>query len=394
MRVLVSCISAHGHLQPLLPLVRALADAGHEIAIATGPSMQSRARATGFTTFEAGIDAQAAFERLAEVFPDQEYNRLAPDEILDWYIPHLFGEILAPAMLADLEPLAQSWRPDVILHDIWELAAPIAAAHLGIPSVSQALGIRFSNSMIEAAAKAVAPLWQQRRLEPEPTAGIYRHLCLDITPPTLQPYEPAPYYDAIRPLRPIAPPPIPGERLPVWIEQRRAVPLVHMTLGTNFSTNSDLSMFRSVIEGLGNLEMDIAITIGFEVAPTSFEPLPDNVHIESYLPHSLLLPHCAAVICHGGPGTTLSALALGLPLLVLPQGADQYIVGDLVQRVGAGLRLVPSEVTPSNIRSSVLALLHERIYQSGARRLQREIAAMPGPDEGVHLIEEVVHAQR
>jgi UDP:flavonoid glycosyltransferase YjiC (YdhE family) len=48
--------------------------------------------------------------------------------------------------------------------------------------------------------------------------------------------------------------------------------------------------------------------------------LANNVHVEHYVPQSLLLPHCSAVICHGGAGTTLSSLALGLPLLILPQG--------------------------------------------------------------------------
>src|ERR1700694_4879335 len=119
MRVLVTCISAYGHLQPLLPLAPGLVDAGHKVAIATGPDMCRRAEAAGFRAFDAGIDGGVAFERLAERYPDQEYNRLRPDEILDWYPPHLFGEILAPALLCDLEPLVRRWHPDVILHDTW-----------------------------------------------------------------------------------------------------------------------------------------------------------------------------------------------------------------------------------------------------------------------------------
>lgn len=113
------------------------------------------------------------------------------------------------------------------------------------------------------------------------------------------------------------------------------------------------------------------------------------MHVEPYVPQSLLLPHCSAVICHGGAGTTLSSLALGLPLLVLPQGADQYVIGDLVLASGAGLLLVPADVNPSSIRAKILALLHEPTWWEGACRLQREIAAMPCPEEVVYLIEEV-----
>ncbi len=228
---------------------------------------------------------------------------------------------------------------------------------------------------------------EQRGLEPDPAAGLYRSLCLDITPPSFQRYESARNRSVIHPLRPITEPPVPGELLPQWIEHRREVPLVYMTLGTN--TNSDVLMFRSVIDGLDDLDVDVLITIGFGKDPSSIGPLPGNVHVENYVPQSLLLPHCSAVICHGGPGTTLSSLARGLPLLILPQGADQYVIGDLVLAAGAGLLLAPADVTPSTIRANVLALLDEPVYREGARRLQREIAAMPGLEEAVRLIEEV-----
>ena len=167
-----------------------------------------------------------------------------------------------------------------------------------------------------------------------------------------------------------------------------------MTLGTNVSTNSDLLVFRSVIDGLSDLEVEVLITIGFDKDPASLGPLASNTYVEQYMPHSLLLPLCSAVISHGGAGTTLSSLAQGVPLLVLPQGADQYLVGDLVRASGAGLCLVPQHVNASTVRQSVRALLDEPSYRANAHRLQHEIAAMPGPAEAVHLIEEVAAVRR
>ena len=108
MRVLIASVSAYGHLQPLLPMAKALADADHEVAIATGSDLRPRAESAGFPAFDAGITPGAAFKLLAERYPDQEYNRLNPAEILSWYLPHLFGEVLTPAMLGDLESLVQS----------------------------------------------------------------------------------------------------------------------------------------------------------------------------------------------------------------------------------------------------------------------------------------------
>ena len=392
MRILITSVSAYGHLQPLIPLAKALVEARHEVAIAIGPDLRPRAEAAGFTAFDAGISTNAAFERLAVLFPDQPYNRLAPSEILGWYMPHLFGEVLAPAMLDDLELVVQSWKPDVVVHETWEFAGPIAAASAGIPSICQTLGLRIDDMILESVAAAVAPLWQQRGLKPDPTAGLYRTLCLDTTPPNLQDHESAESRDVIHAMRPVAEPPIAGETLPQWIEQRRNVPLVYMTLGTNSSTNSDVSMFRSVIDGLEDLDIDVLITIGFGKDPATIGPLAKNIHVENYVPQSLLLPYCSAVICHGGPGTILHSLAHGLPLLILPQGADQYVMGERVLESGVGLRLVPGDVNPSSVRASVLALLEEISYKVNAYRLKREIAAMPGPDEVVHLIEEVAAA--
>ena len=389
MRVLITSVSAYGHLQPIIPLAKALVEARHEVAIAIGPDLRPRAEASGFTAFDAGMSIDAAFERLAVLFPDQLYNRLAPSEILGWYLPHLFGEVLAPAMLEDLDSVVQSWKPDVVVHETWEFAGPIAAAGAGIPSICQTLGLRIDDTILDSVAAAVAPLWQQHGLRPDSTAGIYRTLCLDTTPPSLQDQESAKSREVVHPLRPVAEPPVPGEVLPQWTEHRRNVPLVYMTLGTNNGTNSDVSMFRSVIDGLEGLDIDVLITIGFGKDPAEIEPIAKNIHVENYVPQSLLLPHCSAVICHGGPGTILHSLANGLPLLILPQGSDQYIMGDRVLSSGVGLRLVPADVNPASVRASVLALLEETSYKLDAYRLKREIAEMPRPDEAVLLIEAV-----
>src|SRR4029077_18658168 len=125
---------------------------------------------------------------------------------------------LAPAMLADLEPLVRDWRPDVILHETFEFAGPIAAASAGIPSVSHTLGLRIDEQVLAAVAVSVAPLWRDRGLEPNPTAGLYLHLCLDITPPSLHPWQAALSRAIVRPLRPVTASPNPGERLPSWMQ--------------------------------------------------------------------------------------------------------------------------------------------------------------------------------
>ncbi|MDQ6672892.1 MAG: hypothetical protein M3069_19475 [Chloroflexota bacterium] len=383
----MSCVPAFGHLNPLLPLAKALADAGHAVAIATGSELRPRAEAAGFTTFSVGRPLSDAFDELSRRFPDRIYERLAPVEIVPWYLPHLFGESIAPATLEDLQTVVRSWRPDLVVHDIAELAAPIAAAHAGIPNVSHTLGLRFEGELLELIGAAIAPLWRQHVLQADPAAGLYRHLCLDTMPASWQTDPSPPYADVIRPLRPVAPPPIDGERLPTWMATRHRVPLVYMTLGT--WTNSNVSIFRSVVDGLADVDVEVLLTVGPGNDPGAIGALPHNAHVEEHVLQSLLLPRCEVVICHGGAGTTLGSLALGLPLLVLPQGADQYIISERLISSGAGICLRPADVNPDSVRLHVLSLLNDPRYRAAAQRMQREIGAMPGPEQIVPLVEDL-----
>ena len=64
------------------------------------------------------------------------------------------------------------------------------------------------------------------------------------------------------------------------------------------------------------------VTIGERNDPAALKPQPPNVHVENYVPQSLLLPHCDAVVTHGGHNTVLGALSFGLALVVIPFYAD------------------------------------------------------------------------
>jgi UDP:flavonoid glycosyltransferase YjiC (YdhE family) len=98
---------------------------------------------------------------------------------------------------------------------------------------------------------------------------------------------------------------------------------------------------------------------------------PDVVAVE-YLPLGPVLERAALVVCHAGAGTTLAALSLGVPLLLLPQGADQFHIAECVERAGAGHRL-----DLDRCGEQVRTALVDPGLRRGARLIQREIAAMP-----------------
>ena len=167
----------------------------------------------------------------------------------------------------------------------------------------------------------------------------------------------------------------------VGLEALPDLPLVYVTLGTIF--NRDLDVFRTVIEGLRDQPVSVVVTVGPRNDPSALGPQPANVAVHQYIPQATLLPRCQAAVIHGGAGTMVGALATGLPLLFLPQGADQHSNADRVVAAGAGRKLLRNEVTAAAVRESVAALLGKPGYRLAAERIGAEIAAMPPPAQAL-----------
>ncbi len=59
------------------------------------------------------------------------------------------------------------------------------------------------------------------------------------------------------------------------------------------------------------------VTIGGDADPAALGALPANAHVERWVPQSAVMPHAAAMVGHGGSGSTLAALAAGVPLALV-----------------------------------------------------------------------------
>jgi len=75
------------------------------------------------------------------------------------------------------------------------------------------------------------------------------------------------------------------------------------------------------------------------------------------------------------------ALAHGVPQVVLPQGADNFVNGWLLARCGAGVTIGPKEFSSDAVRDGVRLVLRQRSYGETGRRLAKELAALPEPGE-------------
>jgi UDP:flavonoid glycosyltransferase YjiC (YdhE family) len=95
-------------------------------------------------------------------------------------------------------------------------------------------------------------------------------------------------------------------------------------------------------------------------------------------------------VAHGGAGTTLGALAHGVPLLVVPQGADQWSNAERVVAAGAGRTLLREEFSVAAVRDGVDALLTEPSYRACAEKIGEEIRVMPPVADAVVALEQLL----
>ena len=100
-------------------------------------------------------------------------------------------------------------------------------------------------------------------------------------------------------------------------------------------------------------------------------------------PHDWLLPLCSAVIHHGGAGTTAAGLRFGLPTLVCPFFADQFMWGFFVEMAGVGPKAVPINSLTEEMLTEKFEILSSEKVQTAAMELSAEMLAEDGIKSGV-----------
>jgi len=146
-------------------------------------------------------------------------------------------------------------------------------------------------------------------------------------------------------------------------------------------------LLRRAADALGPLPVRGLVTTGPAVAPMVVSA-PDNVTVTRWVRHADALPHCSAVITHGGHGTVMKALIAGVPLVLVPLGRDQPDNAARVVHTGAGIRL-RKNATVSALRTAVSRVIEDPRYHAAARRMAARLAAERDDNRAVDELERV-----
>lgn len=379
MRVMFSSTWGYGHVFPMLPLARAFISAGHDVIWATSADSCTLVQGAGVPAAPAGLAGPGLRDRVRALH--LAAADCAPADRAAFMFPRMFGETLTPPMAADMLPLAARWRPDLLIHEHGELASPVVAAVLGVPSVTHSFGGAIPATFVAEAGERLAPLWASHGKEVPPYAGCFTTAYLDICPPSVQTV-PTSHVGSSQQLRPV--PDVGGfpECTPEELENDSR-PLVYLTLGT---VQNHAAMLRPAVEALATLPVRLLVTVGPDGDPATLGTQPRNVRIERWVNQPQVLTQCTVVVSHAGSGTFLGALANGLPQLCLPQAADQFRNAEGGSRIGAALTLMPPDASPQAVVDAVGRLLTGETFRHSARQVADEIRNMPSPAEVVQKL--------
>jgi UDP:flavonoid glycosyltransferase YjiC (YdhE family) len=356
MRIIMSSVPQHGHLLPLLPLARAFAD---------------RVEQQGLRLLPAGPMPEALFAEITRRTGADPAHDPRPDTVAEFFAGTRVDLSVDEALEA-----VKGFTPDLVVVEACDFVGPMVAAASNVPVATLAFGPPMPPAFTEAMDAMAQGRHERRGL---PLAE--RRWVLDTWPASMQ----AAQWRAPQgwlPLRPEAFR-VPGdaaEKLPAPVRPR-----VLVTFGTYFGEPALLS---PLVRGLSELDAEVVVTLGLATRAEEFDVDPGRVTFVGFTPLEDLLDGVDVVVTHGGAGTTAAALTKGVPLVVLPQGADQFFQAERVAATGTGVALLPPAQTPEALVDAVRGVLTDAGIRENVTAIAEEIAAMPSAHEVAVLLEE------
>jgi len=293
---------------------------------------------------------------------------------------------LARGMMSSVDEAVTSLKPDVLVVDQQAIAGALVARKRGIPWVTSSTT---SASLINPFAMVPKVhdwmLNQLRELQQE--MGVESSERPDFSPHKMLVFSTPELMGDVSHLPPqvqFVGPSItsrqshhsfPFER----IEGQGAILVSVGTLNQERSSR----FFQAAVEGLASLERPVVV-----IAPPELLPeWPEHFIVARRIPQLQVLPHCSAVISHGGHNTVVETLHQGLPLVVAPIRDDQPVVAGQVVDSGAGLRVHYGRVKGPALRKALDQVLENPSFKESALRIRESFLLSGGPVKAADEVE-------
>ena len=364
-KIVYFCIPAHGHTNPTLGVVRELIARGHQVWYYSYNMLREKIEATGATFISCdGYDME-------QKLSPKDTARIGKDLAFSTKI--LVDTTLAmdDKVCADMQRL----QPDCIVADSMAAWGKVVALKLGIPFVCSTTTFAFNQhsakimkqggvtdllNMILAIPKTAKEVKRLQR------KGYQVKSVLDLigsdekahtivyTSPEFQPASDT-FSDKFAFVGP-------SVRPAEGVFEKTRDTLVYISMGT---VNNDLMpLYKNCISALADAPYQVVLSVGNLVSPEAFGALPEHISVFSHVDQIAVLQQADVFVSHCGMNSVSESLYFGVPLVMLPQTAEQGGVAQRVLQLGAGVKLSKTDV-PS-ILDGINRVLTDSAYKNNA----------------------------
>ncbi|MCS0634768.1 glycosyltransferase [Streptomyces sp. LP05-1] len=399
MRVLCTTTGSPSHGRAQLPLLRALAAAGHEVRVLTTSDLVPLFRHDDFQVepslpdFSPGAllgkdgdddDAApgSALAALADLKPEEQREALMP------LMAKALSGPLAKLMYEAIAPVAREYRPHLALRDGMDLGTVLIGEELGIPHLPTPSG---ANNLLDPATlldglnEVRAELGLPIQDDP---LSVVAHGRVDYVPAAFSfaRHMPAPlaYRQTVEVERSSILPDwfaeLPTDRPLVWAAIGTALPMIQKQREEGkqeelpFEMPDPVKSLRIILDAAAELT-ECTVVVATSGLPVSDAGLPSHVRLTEWLPQPLVLETADLFLTHGGFNSVREALRTATPMVVLPHFGDQFANAERVAELGFGRGV--TDFTPDAVAAACRAVLADERAGQVARRARLEMLTLP-----------------
>ncbi|WP_067682150.1 macrolide family glycosyltransferase [Nocardia miyunensis] len=373
------------HVLPSLEIIRELVARGHRVTYANDPAVADLITATG-----------AEFVSCTSILPVADDNW--PDDVIA--IQNLFLDNAIQA-LPQLRAAYDEDRADLYLYDIGAYAARAlaetqdrallqlsptfvawkgyeqdVAAHLRELPGADAYHARFARWLSDCGASTTdvdafsGPPARALALIPramQPHADQVDHAAITFVGPCFETSEDEQH----------------------WDRPADAENVLLISLGSAYTRQPEF--YRRCLAAFGNLPgWHVVLQIGKHTDPRELGGIPPNVEVHPWIPQRAILAQADALITHAGMGGCGEGLRAGVPMIAVPQAAEQFINADRLVELGVARRIDTQDATAQNLRSALHDLVTAPEVTRRSAQLSVEARAEGGTTRAADLIENML----
>ncbi|MEV5508089.1 macrolide family glycosyltransferase [Streptomyces orinoci] len=395
--IAIVSIPAFGHVYPALALVQELVARGHRVSYVNAPWIAPVIEPTG-----------------ADFIPYDTVVSLDPKAMLADRVAAM-NLFLTDAIrqLPQLHAAFAEDRPDVVLYDHGSFGARVLAEQLGIPAVQLAASYVPWKGAVEDGVPVFGILPPMPGAEeyyerfakwlqdsgitaedggaPDPREFVTRAgRVLSMAAPVMQPHPDRVDQELVTHVGPCL-----GDRSAQgsWQRPAQAEKLLLVSFGSVFTDRPDF--YRECLLAFGGLPgWHVVLQTGKLVDRAALGRIPDNIEVHSWVPQLAVLEQADAFVTHGGMGGVNEGLYCGVPMIAVPQAADQFINADRLAELGVGRRIDTEEATAERLRTALLELTADPRVAERLAGIRRELRQLGGTARAADLVEAYLPGHR